>query len=73
MKILFRATLQMGRTFKLKELEDLCTKFFQYRIDVRNFIHFLKNTIKYDTPDHRDIVIARLLKDVDKAFDTEQK
>merc|ERR1712088_944582 len=61
-----------GRTFKLKELEDLCTKFLQYRIDARNPIHFLKNTIKYDTPDLRDIVIARLLKDADKAFDNEQ-
>ena len=61
-----------GRTFKLKELEDLCTKFLQYRIDARNLIHFLKNTIKYDTPDLRDVVIARLLKDVDKAFDNEQ-
>jgi len=61
-----------GRTFKLKELEDLCTKFLQYRIDARNLILFLKNTIKYDTPDLRDVVIARLLKDVDKAFDNEQ-
>merc|ERR1712088_94704 len=61
-----------GRTFKLKELEDLCTKFLQYRIDSRNLIHFLKNTIKYDTPDLRDVVIARLLKDADKAFDNEQ-
>ena len=48
------------------------TKFLQYRIDARNLIHFLKNTIKYDTPDLRDVVIARLLKDADKAFDNEQ-
>ena len=34
-------------------------------------IHFLKNIIKYDTPDLRDVVIARLLKDADKAFDNE--
>jgi len=61
-----------GRTFKLKELEDFCTKFLQYRIDARNLIHFLKNTIKYDTPYLRDVVIARLLKDADKAFDNEQ-
>merc|ERR1712088_890590 len=61
-----------GRMFQLKELEDLCTKFLQYRIDSRNLIHFLKNTIKYDTPDLRDVVIARLLKDADKAFDNEQ-
>ena len=32
----------------------------------------MKNTIKYDTLDLRDIVIARLLKDADKAFDYEQ-
>ena len=50
-----------GRMFQLKELEELCTKFLQYRIDSRNLIHFLKNTIKYDTPDLRD-VISRLLK-----------
>ena len=28
-------------------------------LDARNLIHFLKNTIKYDTPDLRDIVIGR--------------
>merc|ERR1719278_247550 len=61
-----------GKIFQLKELEELCTKFLQYRIDSRNLIHFLKNTIKYDTPDLRDVVIARLLKDADKAFDNEQ-
>ena len=43
-----------------------------YNIDSRNLVHFLKNTIKYDTPDLRDVVIARLLKDADKAFDYEQ-
>merc|ERR1712088_205924 len=61
-----------GRTFQLKELEELCTKFLQYRIDSRNLIHFLKNTIKYDTPDLRDVVISRLLKDAEKAFENEQ-
>ena len=44
----------------------------QYNIDVRNLIHLLKQTIKYDTPDLRDVVIARLLKDADKTFDNEQ-
>jgi len=44
----------------------------QYRIDARNLIHFFKNTIKYDTPHLRDVVIARLLKVADKAFDNEQ-
>ena len=32
----------------------------------------MKNTIKYDTPYLRDVDIARLLKDADKAFDYEQ-
>ena len=44
----------------------------QYRIDSRNLIHFLKNTIKYDTSDLRDVVISRLLKDAEKAFENEQ-
>ena len=70
--LIFRIQILAGRTFKLKELEDLCTKFLQYRIDARNLIHLLKNTIKYDTPDLRDVVVARLLKDADKAFDNEQ-
>merc|ERR1712060_166314 len=61
-----------GRTFKLKELEDLCTNFLQYRIDATYLIHFLKNAIKYDTPNLRDVVVARLVKDADKAFDNEQ-
>merc|ERR1712060_1036068 len=61
-----------GRTFKLKELEDLCTKFLLYRIDARNLVHFLKNTIKYDTPDLRDVVTARWLKDADKALAKQQ-
>ena len=43
-----------------------------YNIDSRNHVHFLKNTIKYDTPYLRDVDIARLLKDADKAFDNEQ-
>lgn len=61
-----------GRTFQLKELEELCTKFLQYRIDSRNLIHFLKNTIKYDTPDLRDIVITRFLQNADKGFEDPQ-
>ena len=32
----------------------------------------MKNTIKYDTPDVRDVGISRLLKDADKAFENEQ-
>jgi len=61
-----------GRTFQLKELEELCTKFLQYRIDSRNLIHFLKNTSKYNTPDLRDVVISRFLKNAEKGFEDEQ-
>ena len=32
------------------------------KADSRNLIHFLKNTIKYDTPDLRDVVITRVQK-----------
>ena len=39
----------------------MCTKFLQYRIDARNLIHLLKNTIKYNTPDLRDVVVARVI------------
>merc|ERR1712150_208529 len=60
------------RTLQLKGLEDLCAKFLQYSIDALDFIHFLKNTIKYDTPELWDVAIARLLKDADKAFDNRQ-
>ena len=61
-----------GKTFQLKELEELCTKFLQYRIDSRNLIHFLKNTTKYNTTDLRDVVITRFLKNADKGFEDEQ-
>ena len=40
--------------------------------DSRNLIHFLKNTSKYDTPDLRNVVISKLLKDAEKAFENEQ-
>merc|ERR1712098_818776 len=49
-----------------------CTKFLQYRIDSRNLIHFLKNTSKYNTPDLRDVVISRFLKNAEKGFEDEQ-
>jgi len=61
-----------GKIFQLKELEELCTKFLQYRIDSRNLIHFLKNTSKYNTSDLRDVVITRFLKNADKGFEDEQ-
>ena len=32
----------------------------------------LKNTNKYDTPDLRHVVISKLLKDAEKAFENEQ-
>merc|ERR1712088_250019 len=58
--------------FELKELEDLCTKFLQYRIDSKNLVHFLKNTTKYDTPDLREVVISRFVKDATNAFQNDQ-
>ena len=32
----------------------------------------MKNTSKYDTPDLRNVVISKLLKDAEKAFENEQ-
>ena len=61
-----------GVTFQLVKLEYLCTKVLQHRIDARNLIHFLKNTLKYDTTVLWDVIIARLVKDADKAFQKEQ-
>merc|ERR1719510_870608 len=61
-----------GRSFELKELEELCTKFLKYRIDSKNLVHFLKNTSKYDTPDLREVVISRFVKDATTAFQNEQ-
>lgn len=61
-----------GRTFDLKELEELCTKFLKYRIDSKNLVHFLKNTTKYDTPDLREVVISRFVKDASNGFEDEQ-
>merc|ERR1712110_1089065 len=61
-----------GRTFDLKELEELCTKFLKYRIDAKNLVHFLKNTTKYDTPDLREVVISRFVKDASNGFESEQ-
>merc|ERR1712066_84983 len=61
-----------GRTFELKELEELCTKFLKYRIDAKNLVHFLKNTTKYDTPDLREVVISRFVKDASNGFESEQ-
>jgi hypothetical protein len=61
-----------GRTFELKELEELCTKFLKYRIDSKNLVHFLKNTTKYDTPDLKEVVISRFVKDAVNGFESEQ-
>ena len=57
----------MAELFSLKNLRNYAQSFLQYRIDSRNLIHFLKNT-----PDLRDVVISRLLKDAEKAFENEQ-
>lgn len=61
-----------GRTFGFKELEELCTKFLKYRIDSKNLGHFLKNSTKYDTPDIREVVITRMVKDASTIFEDEQ-
>lgn len=61
-----------GRIFDLKELEELCTKFLKYRIDSKNLVHFLKNTTKYDTPDLKEVVISRFVKDAANGFESEQ-
>merc|ERR1712060_64685 len=61
-----------GRTFDLKELEELCTKFLKYRIDSKNLVHFLKNTTKYDTPDLKEVVISRFVKDASSGFESDQ-
>jgi len=61
-----------GRTFDLKELEELCTKFLKYRIDSKNLVHFLKNTTKYDTPDLKEVVISRFVKDASNGFESDQ-
>ena len=53
-----------GRTFDLKELEELCIKFLKYRIDSENLVHFLKNTTKYDTPDLKEVVISRFVREI---------
>merc|ERR1712115_313181 len=56
----------------LKELEELCTKFLKYRIDSKNLVHFLKNTTKYDTPDLKEVVISRFVKDASNGFESDQ-
>merc|ERR1712126_480625 len=55
-----------------KELEELCTKFLKYRIDSKNLVHFLKNTTKYDTPDLKEVVISRFVKDASSGFESDQ-
>jgi len=61
-----------GRTFELKELEELCTKFLKYRIDSKNLVHFLKNTTRYNTPDLKEVVISRFVKDASTGFENDQ-
>ena len=43
-----------------------------YRIDSKNLVHFLKNTTKYDTPDLKEVVISRFVKDASNGFESEQ-
>ncbi len=61
-----------GRTFQLKELEDLCAKFLKYRLDSSNLIAFLRNTYKYDAPDIRDVVISRFGREANAVMSNDQ-
>lgn len=52
-----------GRTFRLNELEELCTKFLKYRLDSQNLLLYLKNSCKYECPDLREVIVNRFLKE----------
>ena len=52
-----------GRTFQLKELEELTTKFLKYRLDSQNLLIYLKNSCKYECPDLREVIVIRFLKE----------
>merc|ERR1712115_501354 len=52
-----------GRTFRLKDLEELTTKFLKYRLDSKNLLVYLKNSTKYDCPDLREVIVGRFLKE----------
>jgi len=52
-----------GRTFRLKDLEELTTKFLKYRLDSQNLLVYLKNSSKYDCPDLREVIVNRFLKE----------
>lgn len=52
-----------GKTFRLKDLEELTTKFLKYRLDSQNLLVYLKNSSKYDCPDLREVIVNRFLKE----------
>lgn len=52
-----------GKTFRLKDLEELTTKFLKYRLDSQNLLVYLKNSTKYDCPDLREVIVTRFLKE----------
>lgn len=52
-----------GKTFRLKDLEELTTKFLKYRLDSQNLLVYLKNSSKYDCPDLREVIVTRFLKE----------
>merc|ERR1712112_114682 len=58
-----------GRTFQLKELEELTTKFLKYRLDSQNLLIYLKNSCKYECPDLREVIVNRFLKEAMAVLD----
>merc|ERR1712112_67512 len=58
-----------GRTFQLKELEELTTKFLKYRLDSQNLLVYLKNSCKYECPDLREVIVNRFLKEAMAVLD----
>jgi len=61
-----------GRSFQLKELEELCSKFLKYRLDSSNLIAFLRNSHKYDAPDIKEVVISRFMREAESVMRNEQ-
>merc|ERR1712109_392690 len=58
-----------GRTFQLKELEELTTKFLKYRLGSQNLLIYLKNSCKYECPDLREVIVNRFLKEAMAVLD----
>lgn len=60
-----------GRKFQLEELEELVTKFLKYRLDATNLLTYLRNSIKYESPDLREVILNRFAKEADAVLDDE--